>query len=77
MNPYELIMRIDRKMRADPTFANKFNKLVMELNRTPGLQQEIMKIAQIQDERKRQQALNRLPNNIKQSVAEMFKMLDG
>ena len=54
MNPYELIMRVNRKMNEDPVFAEKFNRLLGELNRTPGLQQEIMRIAQIQDERKRQ-----------------------
>ncbi|CAM2079184.1 MAG: hypothetical protein IJ086_07560 [Clostridium sp.] len=75
MNPYELIMKIDRKMKEDPVFANKFNRLVAELNRTPGLQQEIMRIAQIKDESKRQRALNNLPDNVKQSVAEMFKLL--
>ena len=75
MNPYELIMKIDRKMKEDPVFANKFNRLVAELNITPGLQQEIMRIAQIKDESKRQRALNNLPDNVKQSVAEMFKLL--
>lgn len=76
MNPYELIMKIDRKMKEDPVFANKFNKLVGELNRTPGLQQEIMRIAQIKDEARRKRALNNLPENIKQSVADMFKLLN-
>ena len=76
MNPYELIMKIDRKMKEDPAFANKFNRLVNELNRTPGLQQEIMRIAQIKDESKRQRALNNLPDNVKQSVTEMFKLLN-
>ncbi len=76
MNPYELIMKIDRKMKEDPVFANKFNRLVGELNRTPGLQQEIIRIAQIKDENKRQRALNNLPDNVKQSVVEMFKLLN-
>ena len=76
MNPYELIMKIDKKMKEDPVFANKFNRLVGVLNRTPGLQQEIMRIAQIKDESKRQRALNNLPDNIKQSVAEMFRLLN-
>lgn len=76
MNPYELIMKIDRKMKEDPVFANKFNRLVGELNRTPGLQQEIMRIAQIKDEARRKRALNNLPENIKQSVADMFKLLN-
>ena len=75
MNPYELIMKIDRKMKEDPVFANKFNRLVAELNRAPGLQQEIMRIAQIRDEATRQRALNNLPDNIKQSVKEMFRLL--
>ena len=77
MNPYELIMKIDRKMKQDPNFANRFNKLVAELNRTPGLQQEVMRIAQIQDEKKRKKALENLPDNIKQSVAEMFRLLNS
>ena len=75
MNPYELIMKIDRKMREDPVFANKFNRLVAELNRARGLQQEIMRIAQMKDEATRQRALNNLPDNIKQSVKEMFRLL--
>ena len=62
MNPYELIMKIDRKMKQDPNFANRFNKLVAEFNRTPGLQQEVMRIAQIQDEKKRKKALENLPD---------------
>lgn len=77
MNPYELIMKIDRKMKQDPNFAQKFNKLVEEFNRTPGLQQQVMRIAQIQDERKRKIALQNLPENIKQSVAEMFRLLNS
>ena len=77
MNPYELIMKIDRKMKQDPNFAQKFNKLVAEFNRTPGLQQQVMRIAQIQDERKRKIALQNLPENIKQSVAEMFRLLNS
>ena len=77
MNPYELIMKIDRKMKQDPNFAQKFNKLVAEFNRTPGLQQQVMRIAQIQYERKRKIALQNLPENIKQSVAEMFRLLNS
>ena len=44
---------------------------------TPGLQQEVMRIAQIQDEKKRKKALENLPDNIKQSVAEMFRLLNS
>ncbi len=68
-------MKINKKMKEDPVFANKFNRLVNELNRMPGLQQEIMRIAQIQDESKRQKALNNLPDNVKQSVMEIFNLL--
>ena len=77
MNPYELIMKIDRKMKQYPNFAQKFNKLVAEFNITPGLQQQVMRRAQIQDERKRKIALQNLPENIKQSVAEMFRLLNS
>ena len=77
MNPYDLIMKIDWKMKQDPNFAQKFNKLVADINRTPGLQQQVMRIAQIQDERKRKIALQNLPENIKQSVAEMFRLLNS
>ena len=76
MNPYEFIMKINKKIKEDPVFANKFNRLVNELNRMPGLQQEIMRIAQIQDESKRQKALNNLPDNVKQSVVEIFNLLN-
>ena len=75
MNPYELIMKVDQKMKTDPTFASKFNRLVQVLNTTPGLQQEILKIAQMPDENQRQRALNKLPNDIKQSVKEMLDLL--
>ena len=64
-------------MKQDPNFAQKFNKLVAEFNRTPGLQQQVMRISQIQDERKRKIALQNLPENIKQSVAEMFRLLNS
>ena len=49
--------------------------LVDELNRRPALQQEIMRIAQIQNEAQRQKALNKLPDDVKQSVKEMFDLL--
>ena len=75
MNPYEIIMKIDQKMKTDSKFATKFNKLVGELNRKPGLQQEILRIAQIQNEAQRQKALSRLPEDVKQSVQEMFDLL--
>ena len=61
LNPYELIMLIKKRMQ-DPVFAQKFNALVNELNSIPGLQQEVIKIAQINDDKKRQRAIDRLPS---------------
>lgn len=61
----------------DPNFAQKFNRLAQELNSIPGLQQEIMRIAQITNERERQKAIKRLPDNVKNSVAELIQLLNN
>ena len=74
MNGYELIMKIQQKMQ-DPVFAAKFNKLVKELNSIPALQQEVMRIVKIEDQKKRQKAVDKLPSGIKGSVEEMMKLL--
>lgn len=76
MNPYELIMLIKKRMQ-DPVFAQKFNALVNELNSIPGLQQEVIKIVQINDDKKRQRAIDRLPSKVKRTVNEMFKLLNS
>ena len=76
MNGYELIMKIQRKVQQDPEFAKKFNKVVQDLSSVPGLQQEIMKIAQIQDEKKRDKAIERLPANVKNTVREMLDLIN-
>ena len=76
MNGYELIMKIKSNMK-DPVFAEKFNKLVAELNTIPGLQQEVMKIAQINDEKKRKKAIDKLPSKAKSVVQEIFKMINN
>lgn len=76
MNGYELIMKIQQKMQ-DPSFAKKFNDMVTELNGIPGLQQEVMKIAQIQDEKKRQKAIDRLPDKSKKSVKEILNLINN
>ncbi|MFR5946303.1 MAG: hypothetical protein ACLUF8_02745 [Clostridium sp.] len=76
LNPYELIMLIKKRMQ-DPVFAQKFNGLVNELNSIPGLQQEVIKIAQINDDKKRQRAIDRLPSKVKRTVNEMFKLLNS
>lgn len=74
MNGYELIMRIQQKMQ-DPVFAAKFNQLVKKLNSIPGLQQEVMRIVKIEDTKKRQKAMDKLPSGVKSSVEEMMKLL--
>ena len=77
MNPYELIMMIQQKMNQNPTFAARFNELTNELNNVPGLQQEVIKIIQITDPKKRQRAIDRLPSSVKKTVKEMFALLNS
>jgi len=77
MNAYELIMKIQQKMQKDPSFSQKLNNLVKDLNNTPGLQQEIMKIAQMDNEKKRQNALDKLPEKVKRSVVEIINIING
>ena len=76
LNPYELIMLIKKRMQ-DPVFAQKFNVLINELNSIPGLQQEVMRIVQINDDKKRQRAIERLPSKVKKTVNEMFQLLNS
>ena len=76
MNGYELIMKIQQRMQ-DPVFAKRFNEIVEDLNKIPGLQQEVMRIAQIQDEKKRKKAIDRLPEKSKKSVNEILKLLNS
>lgn len=76
MNPYELIMKIQQRMQQDPAFAQRFNQLTRELNNIPGLQQEVMRIAQM-DEKKRKKALDKLPDNVKHTVRDMFDLLNN
>jgi len=75
MNGYELVRRLQQKMQ-DPTFARKFNKLANDLSSMPGLQQEIMRISQINNEKERDKAIERLPDKVKKSVSEMLKLLN-
>lgn len=77
MNAYELIMKIQQKMQKDPSFSQKLNNLVKDLNNTPGLQQEIMRIAQMDNEKKRQNALDKLPEKVKRSVVEIINIING
>lgn len=74
MNGMELIMKLQKKMQ-DPAFAEKFSRLANEISGIPGLQQEVMRISQISNERDREKALDRLPSKVKKSVTEMIKLL--
>ncbi len=76
MNGYELIMTIQNRMK-DPVFAQQFNALVNELNNIPGLQQEVMRIAQITDEKKRKKAVDKLPVRAKNIVQQIFTLLNS
>lgn len=74
--PYELIMRIQQRMQ-DPKFAARFNALIQNLNSIPGLQQEVMRIAKIDDPKKRQKAIDKFPPKVKSTVEEMIKLLNS
>jgi hypothetical protein len=76
MNPFQLIMKVQQKMQQDPSFANRFNKAVSELNNVPGLQQQVIKIAQINDETQRQQVIDRLPKDAKVAVKGILELLN-
>ena len=77
MNAYQLIMKIQRKMQNDPAFAGKLNNILNQLNSVPGLQQEVMKIAQIDDEKRRQNAMDQLPGNVKNLVSELLTLINS
>ncbi len=75
MNNYNLIMRLQAKMQ-DPRFSERFNRIVSEFNSIPGVQQEVMRIVQINDEKKREKAISRLPERVKQLVREVNSLLN-
>lgn len=75
MNPFQLIMTVQQKMQQDPNFANKFTKVVSELNNVSGLQQQVIKIAQIADEDERQRVIDKLPRDAKRAVKGMMDLL--
>ena len=74
MDAYQLIGLLQRKMQ-DPRFASKFNQLADELNSIPVLQQKVMQIVQIDNEKKRQKELDKLPARAKAIVKELLEML--
>lgn len=75
MNGYNLIMKLQAKMQ-DPRFAERFNRIVSEFNSIPGVQQEVMRIAQIQDEKQREKAISKLPDRVKKLVREVSSLLN-
>ncbi|MDY5911468.1 MAG: hypothetical protein SPJ62_05550 [Inconstantimicrobium porci] len=76
MNPFELVNLIQSKMQ-NPVFARQFNNLISQLDSIPGLKQEVMRIASINDERKRQRAIERLPDQAKAIVGQIFALLNS
>ena len=75
MDNYNLIMKLQAKMQ-DPRFAERFNRIVSEFNSIPGVQQEVMRIAQIQDEKQREKAISKLPDRVKRLVREVNSLLN-
>lgn len=74
MDAYQMIAKLQQRMN-DPKFANKFNKLADELNNIPGLQARIMQIVQIDNDKRRQKELDKLPPKAKDIVLELLEML--
>ena len=77
MNPFQLIMQVQQRMQQDPEFAGKFNKAVSKLNSVPGLQQQVIRIAQINDEAQRQEVIDRLPRDAKHAVKQILELLNN
>lgn len=76
MNAFDIIKKIQMKMN-DPKFAAKFNNASNIISNTPGLQQEIMRIAQLGSEKEQSAAIARLPKNVRESVQEIINLLNG
>lgn len=74
MDAYQLIAVLQQKMQ-DPKFAAKFNKLADELNTIPGLQLKVMQIVQMDNDKKRQKELEKLPSKAKEIVKELLELL--
>lgn len=76
MNGYEFIMMIQNRMK-DPKFAQQFNALVGELNSIPGLREQVLQIAQMNNDKKRQKAIEKLPSKAKDIVQQIFVLLNN
>jgi len=77
MNAYQLLTKLQSKMQQDPAFANKFKTAVAKLNSIPGLQQQVLKIAQMNNESQRQKALDKLPVEVKNIVTEILNLIEN
>ncbi len=75
MNSYELIMKIKEKMN-DPEFSARFNNAANVVNNIPGLQQEVIRIAQMKDQKAQNAALDKLPKQAKDAVKEIIYLLN-
>ena len=75
MNIYDLIRKLQLKMK-DPVFAAKFNEASNIINSVPGLQNEVFRIAQIQDEKAQSAAIAKLPNEVKNAVRDLISLLN-
>lgn len=76
MNAFDLIRKIQMKMN-DPVFAAKFNNASSIINNIPGLQAEIMRIAQMNNEKEQAAAINKLPRQVRDTVQELINMLNS
>lgn len=76
MNILGLVMRIKEKMN-NPIFAKKFNEASDVVSNMPGLQQEIMRIMQINDAKAQNDAISRLPKEAKEAVVEIISLLQN
>ena len=76
MNAFDLIRKIQMKMN-DPVFAAKFNNASSIINNIPGLQAEIMRIAQMNNEKEQAAAINKLPRQVRETVQELINMLNS
>lgn len=77
MDGYELMMKIQQRLQEDPNFASKFAEIGIKLNKIPGLEQEVMRISQIEDDKKRQKAMDKLPSTAKKIINEFFNLING
>ncbi len=76
MNAFELIKKIQMKMN-DPVFAARFNNASGIISNTPGLQQEIMRIAQMSNDKDQATAIAKLPRQARDAVQELINLLNS